>query len=68
MLLTHLALLQHSQLSFHVNILGLAGQSILQRLLIRLLDAQQQRAVRGEAVNERLEDLPVCIQNQVGGC
>lgn len=64
----YLALLQHSQLGFHVNVFCLAGQGILQSLLIGTLDAQQQGPVGGEAMNESLKDLPVRIQNEVGTC
>lgn len=63
-----LALLEGCQLAFHVDIVSLTVKGILQRFLMRLPYLEQQRSVCGEAVNERLKNLAVSIQHQVGGC
>lgn len=64
----HLTLLQNSQLGFHVDVLSLAGQGILQGLFICPLDAQQQGPVCCEAVDECLENLTVSVQDKIGSC
>ncbi len=56
-----LALMKHCQLCFHVDVVSLATESILQGLFISSPDVEQQGSVCREAVNEGFQDLAVGI-------
>ena len=65
---TRLVLMKSCQLGFHVDVISLTVEGILQGFFISAPDLQQERPVCGEAVNECLENLAVGVQYQIGHC
>lgn len=57
LLLAYHPFLHHSQLRLHVHVVVQAGERVVQGHVVLLLDAQQQRAVRRETVQERIKHL-----------
>lgn len=60
--------MEGGQLGFHVDVVSLTVEGILQGFLISASNLQQQRPVCGEAVDKCLENLAVGVQYQVNCC